>query len=67
MSHKRQLSTDDIINARETAEILGITRRHVIRLAESGEIQARHLGKQWAIIRQSVLEYKEKKESKKTK
>ncbi|MCP4362711.1 MAG: helix-turn-helix domain-containing protein [Chloroflexi bacterium] len=62
---QKQPTKEDIISAREAAEILGITQRHVTRLAESGEIVARKLGWQWAIIRQSVLEYKAKKEAQK--
>ncbi len=56
---------DDVINAREAADILKISRRHVTRLAESGEIEAKRLGRDWIIIRQSVLEYKAKKEAQK--
>jgi excisionase family DNA binding protein len=56
---------DDVISAREAAEILGITQRHVTRLAESGELLAKRLGRDWIIIRQSVLDYKAKKKAQK--
>ena len=42
---------------------MGITQRHITRLAESGEIEARKLGREWAISRQSVLDYKARKEA----
>ena len=42
---------------------MGITQRHITRLAESGEIEARKLGREWAISRQSVLDYKARKDA----
>ena len=66
MSDNRQSPITDIIGAREAAQLLGITQRHITRLAENGEIEARKLGREWAISRQSVLDYKTKKEAKET-
>ena len=63
MSDNRQSPITDIIGEREAAQLLGITQRHITRLAESGEIEARKLGREWAISRQSVLDYKARKDA----
>lgn len=56
---------DDLISARQAAEILGVSYRTVIRLAEDGKIVARLLSKQWVISRESVKAYQaEQAESK---
>ena len=59
----KQKTTDDIIGPKEAADILGVSRRHVLRLASSGVLDAKKLGREWAISRQSVLEYKAGKEA----
>lgn len=55
----------DIIGPKEAAEILDISRRHVIRLAAEGLIAAKKLGVEWAISRKSVLDYKAEREARK--
>ena len=54
---------DDIISAQEASEILGLSKRQVTRLAESGQIEGKLLGKQWAISKSSVLELKAQRET----
>ena len=63
MSDNRHDLLEDIISAREAAALLGITQRHITRLAENGELDARKLGREWAISLQSVLEYKTKRDA----
>jgi excisionase family DNA binding protein len=54
---------DDVIGTKEASEILSITQRHIIRLIQNGELIGKQIGKQWAISRVSVLEYKTQKET----
>ena len=56
-------SLEDVISAQEAAEILGLSKRQVIRLAESGQIEGKLLGKQWAISKSSVLNLKTQREA----
>lgn len=58
MSDKRHDVLSGIVGTREAAEMLELTPRHITRLAESGELQARRLGREWAISEQSVREFK---------
>lgn len=60
--HRKGSPLDEIISAKEAAEILGITRRHVTRLVEAGLIEGRKLERDWMITRASVLAYKAQKE-----
>jgi excisionase family DNA binding protein len=54
---------DDVISAQEASELLGLSKRQVTRLAESGQIEGKLLGKQWAISKSSVLELKAQREA----
>ena len=54
---------DDIISAQDASDILGLSKRQVIRLAESGQIEGKLLGKQWAISKSSVLDLKAQREA----
>ncbi|MGN0164445.1 MAG: helix-turn-helix domain-containing protein [Candidatus Ornithomonoglobus sp.] len=47
----------DILNFDEFIEILKIGRNTGYRLLNSGEIQARRLGKQWRISKTAVLNW----------
>ncbi len=42
---------------------MGLSKRQVIRLAESGQIEGKLLGKQWAISKSSVLNLKTQREA----
>ena len=55
---------DEIITANDAALMLNISRRHVTRLVEAGELEGKRTGRDWIITRQSVLAYKAKKETK---
>lgn len=48
---------EDVIGTEEASQLLGITPRHAARLAAAGEFEARRLGREWVISRQSVLDY----------
>ena len=54
---------DDIISAQAASDILGLSKRQVTRLAESGQIEGKLLGKQWAISKASVLKLKTQREA----
>lgn len=54
---------ENIISAHEAADLLGITQRAVTGLLERGTLIGRKLGREWAIARQSVLDYKARKQA----
>ncbi len=61
-----QDTMDDVIGAKEASDLLGLSQRQFLRLIKkSPEIKKKQLGREWAISRQSVLEYKVKKASNK--
>ncbi len=53
----------DVIPVAEALKILGLSKTHTLRLARSGQIAAKHLGKQWAFSRSSVEAYKKAQRS----
>lgn len=55
---------NEVVSAKEAAEILGISRRHVTRLIKAGHLDGRKLERDWIITRSSVLAYKAQKEGK---
>jgi excisionase family DNA binding protein len=54
---------DDIISTAEAARILGISQRAVNGLCQRGTLEAKQLGREWAVRRVSVLDYKAQKEA----
>ena len=56
---------DDYMDTREAAELLGITRKSVARLAAEEKITATKIGRDWWLLRQSVQAYLEATKNKK--
>jgi excisionase family DNA binding protein len=54
---------DELITAKQAAEILGVSDRWIRYMLEKGEISGQRLSGQWAISRQSVLDYKARKDA----
>jgi excisionase family DNA binding protein len=54
---------DDVISTAEAAKILGISPRAVNGLCQRKTLEAKQLGREWAISRASVLRYKTQKEN----
>ncbi len=52
----------DIIPVAQALEILNMSKSSAIRLARSGQIKAKLLGKQWAFSKASVEAYKAQRE-----
>lgn len=55
---------DEVIDTNTAAKILGITLEAVQALLRRETIQGKKRGRQWFIVRSSVLDYKKKKEQK---
>ena len=51
------MATDEILEVKEVAEILKVSTRTVIRLAERGELVAFKVGDLWRFRRSDVNEY----------
>ena len=50
-------NTKDILTLKELQELLHIGKNTALRLVQSGEIEAFRVGKQWRILRDSVISY----------
>ena len=48
----------ELITTREAAENLGYTIQHTRLLIRRGEIEATKFGRDWLVVRESVVEYK---------
>lgn len=46
----------ELISVAETAQILGYSRQHILRLIESGEIKAQKIGRSFVVERDSLPE-----------
>lgn len=57
--------TDDIMTTQQAADYLKITQRAVNFLIERGTLKAEKVGIQWLIYRDSVEDYKRRKEESK--
>lgn len=53
----------EMVGSKEASEIIGIIPRAVRFLCERGTLKAQKLGRDWVIDKQSVLDYKAKKDS----
>jgi len=51
------MQLDDYMDTREAAELLGLTRKSVARLAAEEKIIATKIGRDWWLLRESVHEY----------
>ncbi len=50
--------SQELITTREAAENLGYTIQHTRLLIRRGEIEATKFGRDWLVVRESVVEYK---------
>lgn len=50
-------NTKDILTLKELQELLHIGKNTALRLVQSGEIDAFRVGKQWRILRESVVKF----------
>ena len=48
----------DVIDAAEAAEMLGVTRQHVVHLLQTGRLTGKRLTSTWVTTRQAVDLYK---------
>jgi excisionase family DNA binding protein len=51
------VSASDILTAKEVADMLRVSVRTIIRLAENGELPGFTVGKQWRFYRSDVQTY----------
>lgn len=61
------LPTDAEISTQQAAEILNVSRPHVIKLLEKGEIPYKKVGSHRRILLQDILEFEAKHKKKRTK
>ena len=47
----------DILTLKELQELLHIGKNTALRLVQSGEIEAFRVGKQWRIVKDSIIKY----------
>ncbi len=52
-------SEHESCDSAEAAQIIGVTERHVRRLADEGDLVGRKFGTAWVLSRQSVMDYAE--------
>lgn len=50
-------NTKDILTLKELQELLHIGKNTALRLVQNGEIDAFRVGKQWRILRESVVKF----------
>ena len=50
-------NTKDILTLKELQELLHIGKNTALRLVQSGEIEAFRVGKQWRIVKDSIIKY----------
>ena len=54
-SRRRRVPEDqEILNAEEAAQVLGISARLVLKLARDGEIPGKKLGREWRFLRSAL-------------
>lgn len=53
----------DLISTRQAAEILGVSKRYVIRLLNRDILKGTLLSRQWVVYRESVEEFKRTREA----
>ena len=52
------MNTQALMTTREAAENLGYTIQHTRLLIRQGKIEASKFGRDWLVVRESVIEYK---------
>ena len=50
-------NTKDILTLKELQVLLHIGKNTALRLVQSGEIEAVRVGKQWRIVKDSIIKY----------
>ena len=50
-------NTKDILTLKELQKLLHIGKNTALRLVQSGEIEAFRVGKQWRIVKDSIIKY----------
>ena len=50
-------NTKDILTLKELQDLLNIGKNTALRLVQSGEIEAFRVGKQWRVMKESVVSY----------
>lgn len=50
-------NTKDILTLKELQELLNIGKNTALRLVQSGEIEAFRVGKQWRIVKESIVKF----------
>lgn len=50
-------NTKDILTLKELQELLHIGKNTALRLVQSGDIEAFRVGKQWRVMKESVVKY----------
>jgi len=55
----------EILSVNEAGQLLGITGKRVRQLIAAGELPAKLLGRQWALLRKDVERYRIKRDKQK--
>ena len=50
-------NTKDVLTLKELQELLNIGKNTALRLVQSGDIEGFRVGKQWRVVRESVIRY----------
>ena len=50
-------NTKDILTLKELQELLHIGKNTALKLVQSGDIEGFRVGKQWRVLRESVVKY----------
>lgn len=45
---------DQVITAQEAADMLGVSRRYIVKICGQGKLTARNAGSTWLILKSSV-------------
>ncbi len=67
MTKRKDLPLENWLTALQAANAMGITKRHVINLCESGELEGRKLFDRWLVDPQSVADWTPKRRRRKDK
>ena len=56
---------EDVLDPKQAAEVLKISRGTLLKLANEGKIPAKKIGRQWRFSRQALLEWLKNGQTKK--
>ena len=66
MIKRKETPVDELITVVQAAELLGITKRHILRLIATGEIEGRQLASRaWLVNRASLANWTPKRKRRK--